>query len=350
MFSNKPNVFLRYFACILLAIPLGLSHNSRVDPQEPGTIYSQAYYYALISCVLYFTVSTLLLISTLGSTVFHAYEPSFNILTGPQRTLMLQTISFTLYLALGAGVFSHIENWGFSDGLYWADYTLLTIGLGSDFPLTTILGRMLVIPYAAFGITLIGLVVSSVRGLVLERAKTKVVRRHLGKEREKWKKNIEERRQLALSRVSTTSMHSTYKEPSSARWSWLAKKKERNLMRLPHKLEKHVPEAKARLQDRGRWHRAEFELMRFIEAHAETTERYTALSGSFLVILIVWLGGSLVFWSCEHVRDYCINSVLLCQISSINTFLTENARLVIHQFFLLHLHNSFNNWLWRLLP
>ncbi|KAF4621304.1 hypothetical protein D9613_000821 [Agrocybe pediades] len=293
-------ITLWYLACILLVIPIGLSHRPSVDAAPPGTIYSQSYYYGLISCSLYFGISTLLLLSTLGSTIFHAYEPSFNVLTGPQRTLMLQTISFSLYLALGAGIFAGIENWSFADGLYWADYTLLTIGLGTDFPLTTTLGRMLLIPYAAFGITLIGLVVSSVRGLVLERAKTKVVRRHLGKEREKWKKNIEGRQQLALSRVSTMHTYSTETNPLHISQRWWERKKERDLMRLPQKLQKHVSDAGARLKDRGRWHRAEFELMRFIEQHTESTERYTALAGSFFIILIVWIGGALIFWNCEH--------------------------------------------------
>ncbi|KAG6853043.1 hypothetical protein C0991_007299 [Blastosporella zonata] len=96
---------------------------------------------------------------------------------------MLQTISYILYLALGAGVFAALEGWAFCDGLYWADYTLLTIGIGSDFPLHKTVSRALLIPYAALGIMMIGLLVGSVRGLVLERGKMKVARRSLAKQR-----------------------------------------------------------------------------------------------------------------------------------------------------------------------
>ncbi|KAJ3513587.1 hypothetical protein NLJ89_g2864 [Agrocybe chaxingu] len=289
-------ISLWYLSCILLIVPIGLTHDSEIFAEPPIVAHSQAYYYGLISGILYFTISTFLLLSTVGAIVFKAYTASFSSLTPAQRTLMLQTVSFSLYLALGAGIFSSIEDWGFADGVYWADYTLLTIGLGTDFPLTTTLGRMLLIPYAAFGITLIGLVVSSVRGLVLERAKAKVARRHLGKEREKWKENIKDRRQLAD--IAASIMESTTaRSPLQGQRERLHKKR---LMKLPQQLSKHVSDPLKAEDQRGPWHRAEFELMRFIEAHAESAERYIALGASFLVILIVWFVGSVIFWVCEH--------------------------------------------------
>lgn len=133
--------------------------------------FSQSFYYGIMSLVLYFIISTLLVWNLLGALLFHKYRASFATLTISQRTLMLQTVSYSLYLAMGAGVFGRCEGWGFVNALYWADYTLLTIGLGTDFPLKTTLGRALVIPYAICGILMVGLVVGSVRGLVLERRK-----------------------------------------------------------------------------------------------------------------------------------------------------------------------------------
>jgi len=198
---------------------------------------------------------------------------------------------FSLYLALGAGVFARIEGWGFTDGVYWADYTLLTVGLGSDFPLTTTLGRMLLIPYAAIGITMIGLVISSVRGLVLERAKAKVVRRFLGKERQKWKDDMIERQRLAELSESRSAATTS---------SWIHKiRSRRRKKQLSRQLRKRsIPPLKAEDQQ-GAWHRAEFELMRFIQISAESAEQYTALYVSLFIILVVWIGGSLIFWSCE---------------------------------------------------
>ena len=105
---------------------------------------------------------------------------------------MLQTILFSVYLPLGGGIFAAIEGWDFVDGVYWADYTLLTIGLGSDFPVTKVAGRMLVMPYAALGIVFIGLVVGSVRELVLEPGKARITKRRLAKERERWEGIIDQ--------------------------------------------------------------------------------------------------------------------------------------------------------------
>ncbi|KAF9476201.1 voltage-gated potassium channel [Pholiota conissans] len=295
-------ISLWYISSILLIICVCLVHT--LDPQPHLAIrqlaYSQSYYYGIISSALYFAVSTLLLLSSLGSVVFHAYSPSFSALTGPQRTLMLQTTTFSLYLAIGAGVFAEIEDWAFTDGIYWADYTVLTIGLGSDFPLTTVLGRMLLIPYAAFGITLIGLVVSSVRGLVLERAKAKVARRHLKKEREKWSNNINERLRAASSMAGRTLTQESTMSSSHSHTTYRQRWKEYRLMRLPRQLVKHAKVPLKHEDQKGAWHRAEFELMRLIQIRSESREPYEALFISFLIILVVWVGGTLIFWSCEH--------------------------------------------------
>ncbi|KAL0571837.1 hypothetical protein V5O48_010133 [Marasmius crinis-equi] len=205
---------------------------------------SQSYFYGLLSAILYLIISSLL---TLNYTFAHLrkYPPSFNILTIPQRTLMLQTTSFTLYLALGAGIFSRVEHWDFVDGVYWADYTLLTIGLGTDFPLKTATAQGLLIPWAVGGIIIVGLVIGSVRGLVLERAKRKVGRRAAKRAVVKWR---EERGQ-----------------PNGD---------------------------SSRLKE-------EFDAMRRIRESAVVTRRYTSLGVSALVFVVVWLCGALVFWFTE---------------------------------------------------
>jgi potassium channel subfamily K len=101
------------------------------------------------------------------------YSTNFK-LTIPQRTLMLQTICFLVYLLLGALVYSTIEGWKFLDAVYWADFTLLTIGIGDDYTPRTHLGRALLFPFAIGGIVYLGLVVGSIRSLVLDRTKKKL--------------------------------------------------------------------------------------------------------------------------------------------------------------------------------
>ncbi|KAF9009137.1 voltage-gated potassium channel [Hymenopellis radicata] len=233
-------VILWYLSAILLLVPICLTPILIIQPRTTHA-FSQSYYYGMISCILYLIISTMLLCNALGAYYFRAYPPTFSTLTIPQRTLMLQTIAYTFYLASGAGVFSTVEGWEYLDALYWADYTLLTIGLGSDFPLETSLGRALLIPFAVGGITMIGLVVGSVRDLVLERAVIRMEKARLVKERQRWGR--------------TDSMSSGTRE--------------------------------------------EFDIMRKVERRASVGRRYSALAISFSSFLIIWTMGALGFWFAE---------------------------------------------------
>ena len=127
-------------------------------------------------------------------TVYGAYKGHFSKefkLTLPQRTLMLQTMMFLTYLLLGALVYSKIEGWKFLDAVFWADFTLLTVGLGGDYVPRTHLGRGLLFPFAVGGIVFLGLVVGSIRSLVLERSKKKMSARMTEKARRRVLKRVQ---------------------------------------------------------------------------------------------------------------------------------------------------------------
>jgi len=87
-----------------------------------------------------------------------------------ENTLAYQTIIAKAYLLIGALVFSKIEKWNYLDAVYWADYTILTIGLG-DYAPKTHLGRSLVFPYAVGGVLLLGLVIASIQSFLTQRRK-----------------------------------------------------------------------------------------------------------------------------------------------------------------------------------
>ncbi|KAJ3837457.1 hypothetical protein F5878DRAFT_652573 [Lentinula raphanica] len=248
-------ISLWYLSSILLIVPLALIRSIKLPSDVSQHALSQSYYYALLSAILYGILSTLLLLHLIFSLPpFSAYPASFATLTIPQRTLMLQTISFTLYLTAGAGIFAALESWEFCDGVYWADYTLLTIGLGSDFPLQTSAGRGLLIPYAGGGILLIGIVIGSVRGLVLERGGVKMMHRQLAKERD------------------------------------------RGMQKVRKKLEKS-----GRLECGRSFEalKAEFDAMREVSRRAEISRKYSSLGISFLVFLVVWFLGAMAFFFSE---------------------------------------------------
>ncbi|THU91876.1 voltage-gated potassium channel [Dendrothele bispora CBS 962.96] len=298
-------ITLWYTSAVLLLVPLCTLPKLSSSTSVHHTL-SQSYFYAILSTILYTLISTLLFLhyslffsfsfssSSLNLRPHHHHHhhhhyrhhhhdhnhnrhspdqsnhfppsnPSFDNITMPQRTLMLQTISFTLYLALGAGIFSSLENQSFVDSLYWADYTLLTIGLGSDFPPQTAAMRGILVPYAGVGLVIVGLVVGSVRGLVLDRAKEKVRRRWVGKERKRWIEEV----------GSDGKVKGTEKDK-------VLKSNEKN-------------------EEVGK---REFEAMRNVLDRAETVRRYTALSVSFFAFLVLWFMGALVFWFTETNQNW----------------------------------------------
>jgi len=84
-------------------------------------VYTQGYWYAIMAAVLYFTCSIFLLLNMLGYLLGH-YPQRFN-LTDDQRTMIIPTIVFFIWLAIGGLVFSHIESKG--DGQNARDWTFV---------------------------------------------------------------------------------------------------------------------------------------------------------------------------------------------------------------------------------
>ncbi|KAL1648335.1 hypothetical protein SLS58_002088 [Diplodia intermedia] len=248
-------------ATLLIAlVAVASSSYFRIPPGNAHAL-SQAFYYAIIAASLYAIISMLMVLTVYGAWKGH-YKTEFR-LTISQRTLMLQTISFTVYLLLGGLVFSYVEGWKFLDGVYWADYTLLTVGLGSDFPPKTHLGRSLLFPFAIGGILMVGLVVGSIRSLVLERGKAKMEARMTEIKREKVLRNLDPSKLTV--RIG--------------------------MFQKIHFSSEGLSEVERREQ--------EFHVMRHIQKSAERNRRYTALGLSIAATCILWFIGAVVFKASE---------------------------------------------------
>lgn len=185
----QPITIIGWYISSLLLVALCATASGPLLPQhhEGELVWSQAFYYGLFAAVLYFIVASLMVITFWGASAGH-YPKDFE-LTMSQRTLMLQTIVFLAYLLLGALVFSHIEGWLYLDAVYWADVTLFTVGLGDLAPKTN-LGRGFVIPYALVGIITLGLVIGSIRSLMLDRGKKRLDARMLEKKRREFVRRL----------------------------------------------------------------------------------------------------------------------------------------------------------------
>lgn len=238
------------------------------DPAAPAEAHalSSAFYYAIQAAVIYLIVTGLMCLTAWGAWRGH-FEASFR-LSVAQRTLMLQTMSFVAYLLLGALVFSSVEGWEYLDALYWADITLLTIGLGSDFHPSTHAGRSLLFFFAIGGIIIIGLVIGSIRTLVLDRGKRKLSARMMEKKRLKAIKSINPKKHLIRTgRFST--MHFDNDELNAARRREL-----------------------------------EFNVMRAVQENADRDRKWMALAISTTAALTLWFLGALVFTKAEKPQEW----------------------------------------------
>jgi potassium channel subfamily K, other eukaryote len=190
------------------------------------------------------------------------YNKEFN-LTTIQRTLMLQTISFLIYLLAGAAVYVRIENWSYLNAVYWADYTLLTVGLGDIVP-TTNVGRGLLFPYATGGIIILGLVIASIRSLVLERGKTRI------------KAIVEKQRQRMIKRMQKKSKAGGV-NPVLEQGPTISR------------LSTPGPHYENDLTEHG------FDLMRKVQGNAALRERWLSLLVSGFLWFILWFVGAAIF-------------------------------------------------------
>ena len=207
------------------------------------------------------------------------YDKEFQ-LTMSQRTLMLQTISFLLYLLCGATVFSHIEGWAFLDAVYWADFTLLTVGIG-DYSPATHLGRSLLFPFAIGGIIILGLVIGSIRSLVLERGKQKMGARMVEKERRRLLKKIQCSKGNFLEPITDDKAASSMSQTSS-------------------KTQQGDPGHPSERERR----RHEFHLMHKIQDDAARKRRWTSLLVSGTTWLVLWFAGAAIFEAAEYGQDW----------------------------------------------
>jgi len=227
---------------------------------------TQAFYYAIFAAALYFIIASLMVFTVYGAWKGH-YSKEFK-LSMSQRTLMLQTMSFMIYMVGGAGVYAKIEGWMFLDALYFTNYTLLTVGIG-DYAPSTHLGRGLLFPYAIFGILILGLVIGSIRSLVLERGKKKLGSRMVEKKREMHLQNI----------ISKGNEH-----------------KLNPVMSKDHAEEVGFSERERREE--------EFNIMRKIQEQASTRQKWNALLISGGAWFFLWFIGALIFYFAEHEQEW----------------------------------------------
>jgi potassium channel subfamily K len=246
-----------------------------------------------------------LMVNMLG--YFLGHYPENFVLSDSQRTLILQSMAFFVWLAGGAAVFSKIENesgedgWGFPDALYFCDVTILTVGFGDLVP-TTDVGRGIVFPYSVGGIITLALIVSSLYKAVREIGEENVIQKHVDRMREK-----------ALERTVTNSFDLRHREHGAHH---LIRKRTLGFPRIstpidprPMRTAMNNPVARV-VPDVLKMNRKpklmllkeekdRFDAMRQIQADSKKFRQWMALFWSVTTFSILWCVGAVVFWQAE---------------------------------------------------
>ncbi|KAL8971161.1 MAG: hypothetical protein Q9183_001184 [Haloplaca sp. 2 TL-2023] len=278
----QPITIVGWFISSILLIALVIAATYGMDLPGQNRALTQAFYYAIIASGLYFIIAALMCVTVWGAYQGH-YPQEFK-LTMSQRTLMLQTISFMVYMLLGALVYYKVEGWRFLDAVYFANFTLLTVGIGSLAPVTHT-GRALLFPYAVGGIVILGLVIGSIRSLVLQRGKNKLGKRIVEKKRE-------------------------------ALVQKMLKKREEQHKLTPIASKEKADELGMNERERRKF---EFECMRQIQDNANERQKWNALLVSGSAWLILWLVGAVVFWKAEHAQEWSYFGALYFAYTSLLT-------------------------------
>jgi potassium channel subfamily K len=276
----QPIVILGWYLSSFILIVLVAVVASTIQSPH-GHIFSQAFYYAIFAAGLYFIISSLMVVSLYGAYFGH-YTQDFKA-SMEQMPLMAQTISFAVYLLGGAAIFMRIEGWRFLDAVYWADYTILTVGIG-DFAPKTHLGRSLLFPYAVGGVIILGLIVASIQSFTSDRGTKKL--------------SIMTRKKYLMSMKRNASASTDPRNPSFTEGG--------NRMAL---------------KTNSKWaiSKAEFSMMRSIQGKVAHRRQWNLFLSSVVTWFLLWLVSAEVFRRAERAQNWSYFKALYFTYTSLMT-------------------------------
>ncbi|KAL2827233.1 hypothetical protein BDW59DRAFT_171515 [Aspergillus cavernicola] len=255
------------------------------SPTPPNQTFSQAYWSAVISAVLYFLLSIMLMINMLG--YFLGHYPQNFVLTDDQRTLILQTIGFIVWLAIGGAIFSQVIDISYADAVYFSNVTILTLGFG-DITSPDPVARGIILPYAVIGMVMLGLVVSSIYRFAEEIHRDNVVMNHIERKRKAVVRRSESQSQSAGTKLTYQQRHTRRRPIVSTITNAFNRAGQSSRSRLLVMREE---------KDR-------FNAMRTIQNETARFRRWTSLVLSIAVFAVTWTCGALVFWALEDDLTY----------------------------------------------
>lgn len=312
-----PATIIFWFLASGLLIAITVSMQVWAPPIKPDQTYTQGFWYAISAAVFYLLCSVLLMISMLGY-FLGRYSDSF-VLTDSQRTLILQTMSFFIWLGGGAALFSSIERdasfnrWHFSDAVYFCDVTILTVGFGDFYPVTNV-GRGIVIPYSVGGIVILALIVNSIYKFMGEIGEQNIIQRHTDRIRARTRdravansfdfrqredehhrgvrKRTGSRLQISMPTQPRVLRTAINENASSTADNAFAPTPSDQMLKVKNKNKK--PRAVLLREEKDR-----FQAMRNIQRQSSRFRKWIALLISVVSFGVLWGVGAVVFWQAE---------------------------------------------------
>lgn len=293
-------------------------------PVGPQQTYHQGFWYAVFAAILYTICSMILMVNMLGHLLGH-YPRDFA-LRDSHRTLILQTMLFFIWLAVGAEMFSAIESkyggggmiWTYSNALYFCEVTILTVGFGDIYP-TNNISRGLMLPYAVGGIIMLGLVVSSLTTFATELGAENIIQKHTERTRNRTiDRTVTSSSEYLHRQAQANGEHPTVSAPFNAvdrsAVSRISDEKSTPPSRTAS-ASSSSPISPSRLTraatgfvSRTRKHKLlllreekdRFEAMRKIQKETIEYKKRSALFFSAIAFALLWCIGALAFWLCER--------------------------------------------------
>jgi hypothetical protein len=146
-------------SAVILFSLIGIEVRRHREAHGQAFVYTENFFAGIISAGLYVLIALLLSIYMVSVKV-SPLDPKDRRKV-ECTAIVLRASTLGILLLGGAAVYSTIEGWSLMDALYFADYTLLTIGIGNITPKTH-LGRSLLFPYATLGIISLAFFISAV--------------------------------------------------------------------------------------------------------------------------------------------------------------------------------------------
>lgn len=154
-------------ACIILTVLIIVYHVwFYANNYDERYIIGEGFWFAVVTVVLHFFNFLMLLLNECGF-LLNKYKPVFNI-DKVQETLIVQTIAMGVWLIVGAAIFTRFLNIGLGDSFFYCIVSIVTIGDQSVVSDKNVGAQTLTSVWIVFGLVMFGLIVTSVRQMMLD--------------------------------------------------------------------------------------------------------------------------------------------------------------------------------------